>query len=391
MLDVVPLWTALRETLSLLCFRGLPVLAVLLGSGHLRIAAKLWLVAASVALVVAPRAWELIWLPGIALAYAYFAVVACVAPAAVRALRRGWLTPALLFAGCFAAFLWLPGWLLPPRARGAGLIIGFDLVLAGYSYVLDVARSREEPDVRRCLYFLLVNPVLVYAQRGEHVSPPRLHAGGLLRSALGLAALFGATLVSCLLVSVTTVNDPLAAAAVEPAAMITAAAGRFLAEYMRHSGLASLQIGLMRQLGHVIPERYDFPLLARDPLDFWRRWNTYVGAWIQRYVFSPAALRWGRGALRSRPAAAKSAALLLAFVTVGLLHDAYHYCAGAGLELRATRFFLACAALGLGWAGCRALARTSGEYARAWRSAAALAARAPLWAGLLSLFAWFVR
>jgi hypothetical protein len=63
------------------------------------------------------------------------------------------------------------------------------------------------------------------------------------------------------------------------------------------------------------------PFFARSPMEFWRRWNTYVGAWFRRYVFLPAALSWHRSKLLPSPATAKCAAVLATFALAGLLHD----------------------------------------------------------------------
>jgi D-alanyl-lipoteichoic acid acyltransferase DltB (MBOAT superfamily) len=98
---------------------------------------------------------------------------------------------------------------------------------------------------------------------------------------------------------------------------------RLLAGYAAHSGTASVQIGLMRMLGHEVPERYRYPLLASSPIEFWRRWNTYVGSWARRYVYVPAATKLRRrlGPTPIRAAVAVSLAVLLTFGVVGLLHD----------------------------------------------------------------------
>ena len=88
--------------------------------------------------------------------------------------------------------------------------------------------------------------------------------------------------------------------------------------------------------GYDVPERYHWPLLARSPMEFWRRWNMYIGAWARRYVFTPLAL-----ALRRRhhgwPGAVRQSVVVLStFALIGLAHDfaglaTQHPVAAAGL------------------------------------------------------------
>jgi D-alanyl-lipoteichoic acid acyltransferase DltB (MBOAT superfamily) len=94
----------------------------------------------------------------------------------------------------------------------------------------------------------------------------------------------------------------------------------FAGLYAAHSGLASIQIGLLRLIGFNIPERYTFPALATSPADFWRRWNRWVGSWVRRYLFAPLAWKWTRRDNR-RARSMILLSTLVAFACVGLLHD----------------------------------------------------------------------
>jgi hypothetical protein len=110
--------------------------------------------------------------------------------------------------------------------------------------------------------------------------------------------------------------------------------------YLAHSGLASLRIGLMRIIGYEIPERYRFPFLAVSPADFWRRWNIYLGSWAKRYVFYPVATflsrRWGG----SRTDLSTAIAVLVAFMTIGILHDFVYYTQALISNFAGTSMFL---------------------------------------------------
>src|SRR5262249_9207892 len=123
---------------------------------------------------------------------------------------------------------------------------------------------------------------------------------------------------------------------------------RVAAEYSLQSGLASVQLGMLRQFGYQIPERFRYPLMAQDPLDFWRRWNMYVGSWIRRYVFLPMALRLRRGT--HLPAGlAKAAAFLAAFVVIGFLHDAFVYTSSFQPSLRGAYWFVGAGLSVIAW------------------------------------------
>jgi len=121
---------------------------------------------------------------------------------------------------------------------------------------------------------------------------------------------------------------------------------RLLTRYAAHSGLASLQIGLTRCAGWQVPERYDFPLLARSPMDFWRRWNTYVRVWLEAYVFLPLATAVAR---RSRSRAAQAVVAFSVLVASGLLHDGYLFAGEHVASTRFTRLFLAAGLVALLW------------------------------------------
>jgi hypothetical protein len=202
-------------------------------------------------------------------------------------------------------------------------LLGWELTFAAYSYCMETG-GRNRTSYGACLFFLLVNPTLVFPERGRQIGPPALNTAAVLRCAGGLCVLF--------------LNHALYAAAyfepaflVAPLYAITTARGysrfvlhhvvRLLAGYAAHSGLASFRIGWMRLLGHEVPERYRYPLLAISPMDFWRRWNTYTGSWARRYLFSPLSL-WLRRRARRMPAAGLTAfAVLVTFVLIGAAHD----------------------------------------------------------------------
>jgi hypothetical protein len=159
---------------------------------------------------------------------------------------------------------------------------------------------------------------------------------------------------------------------------------RFLSEYAAHSGLASLQIGWMRQIGWRVPERYELPLFAKSPMDFWRRWNTYVRVWLERYVFLPVSVRAAR---TSKSRAAQAVAALTVMIASGLLHDGYLLAARQIASTRLTQLFFAVGLVAIVWrvAGAAASAlraRLTGAPVRWFDASAAVTARVCMALGL---------
>jgi hypothetical protein len=227
------------------------------------------------------------------------------------------------FVALSAALLFVvaPAIVMPKRFGSATITMGWEAMFAAYSYCVVTSR-RQNPGMEECLWFLLVNPVLAYEHRGRELE--RIDAvRGMARAASGLLVMSAhGTLTAA--ISTDRLVTPMSLSSVGTPSEY----GRFVAYeslfaltiYLAHSGRASFSIGMMRLLGWEIPERYRYPLFATNPLDFWRRWNTYMGGWMRLYVFRPLA-RWCARRLRLEPKIAIGFALVLTFIFVGLAHD----------------------------------------------------------------------
>jgi len=53
------------------------------------------------------------------------------------------------------------------------------------------------------------------------------------------------------------------------------------------SGYTDMAIGLGQMLGFDLPENFNFPYLALNISDFWRRWHITLSSWFRDYVFYP--------------------------------------------------------------------------------------------------------
>jgi hypothetical protein len=230
----------------------------------------------------------------------------------------------------------------------------------------------------------LVDPVIVYAERAQLADTPAI--------LLGLwRFLLGAVTLSASVVLIAWAGDAPSPSAANTLPIILYALLHFIALYWAHTGLASVQIGCMRLNGYIVPERYVAVLAASDAADFWRRWNTYVGAWLRRYIFLPTALVLARR--RRAKNIDKAFALLLAFACIGLLHDVFAYLERREETARGTLGFLAAAGSVLVWFGIsrwgQAVRERLPDFAKAPRFAAAFVGRAYLWLTVVSAVWYF--
>lgn len=114
------------------------------------------------------------------------------------------------------------------------------------------------------------------------------------------------------------------------------AAFSFLFAYVDFSAYSDLAIGLGRLFGYEIRENFDWPILARNLQQFWRRWHMSLSGWVFRNLHFQLVV-----ATRST-----YAPLVLAMLAIAMWHDAtlvwflwglHHAAALAVLDWRAQR------------------------------------------------------
>jgi len=391
--DGLSVASAARDVATIAFFRALPVLGFVLLTRRIGLTGKVVVAASTVLLGVAVNVASLLPLFGLLATYTYLIGVAALVPYAVKPLREGALTRGGLFAACAGAFLVLPGLFMPGAARAAAVLLGWDVMLSSYSYAVELSASGAAPARGDCLFFLLVNPTLVYTDRGIERGGPTVDGQGLGRTALGLATLFASA--ALLLPAAAYVKEHSggdASFAVAAGSLVAFAALRLLVEYGRHAGLASLQIGLLRQLGHELPERYRFPLGASTPVAFWQRWNTYVGGWLARYVFWPTVGRRRGARKRAAITRAHAVGVLVTFAAIGILHDVCPYFSETGRVGVGLAVFSAMGAVIVAWAaGARLLSGAAARAGAPWlMRAAPLLARLSFWVVALGAATWLL-
>ena len=85
--------------------------------------------------------------------------------------------------------------------------------------------------------------------------------------------------------------------------------------YADFSAYTDIARGTSRWLGFELTQNFDHPYLARNPADFWRRWNISLSTWFRDYVYIPLGgsregeLTWARN-------------VLVTFLLSGLWHGA---------------------------------------------------------------------
>jgi hypothetical protein len=288
---------------------------------------------------------------------------------------------AAVFVVLALMFVVAPAAVLRFGGSSAIVVAGWGMMLAAYSYAVDAPAGDR---LGQALFFVLVNPALVHPERGERAEEPRLSAEALLRILLGVSAI----VARMVLLAGIARAPQLRFADRDPSVWTTycrfvLSEGRLaIALYLAHSGLASIQIGLLRLLGYRLPERYRLPFLAASPQDFWRRWNVWVSSWGRRYVFRPASAVLRRGPLRR---VAPELATLIVFAAIGLLHDLgvgavrWPVRGAGGLSLSFTGLFIGFGLALLAW---RSVEQRLGK--------ALTPGRFPRWAGALVSWAVFV-
>ncbi len=57
--------------------------------------------------------------------------------------------------------------------------------------------------------------------------------------------------------------------------------------YLDFSGYSDLVIGMAMLLGYQLPDNFNYPYLARNLREFWRRWHISLSTWIRDFVYIP--------------------------------------------------------------------------------------------------------
>ncbi len=110
--------------------------------------------------------------------------------------------------------------------------------------------------------------------------------------------------------------------------------------YFDFSGYSDMAIGISRLFGYRIMENFNWPYLARNISDFWKRWHMSLTGWFRDYLFIPLGGSRGTMGLIIRNT-------LIVMAVTGLWHGAgWHfvfwglYHAGGLITLRLYRRYM---------------------------------------------------
>lgn len=386
---------ALTFALAVATFRGVPFVAWVVASrqtsGRTKVIAALGFLFALIVLALGGIDVDELTIRA-PIALIYYGLIGVllfeIRPIAGRALGRMALVVFVL-----GSYLIAPALLAPSVPLSATLAVGWEMAFAAYSMACSAPADLRRSDA---LFFLLVDPSIVFSQRARPVVSPiraRLMRGAS-RTLLGLGFLVTQTLLFTLLQRVvygshwSWMHNGMSAYL---RLLILCLGGAFLV-FLAHAGLAHVQIGYLRMGGFFVRERYDRPYLASSPADFWRRWNVWLGAWARIYVFVPLSKRLGKR-FRRRRTLCTAAAVIGTFVVMGVAHDAIPYLlalGGTGAPqgtFLMTAFFSATAIVVLAWDGAARLdsrLRISARLSRRLRMAVGRVA----FIHVLAAFAW---
>lgn len=104
---------------------------------------------------------------------------------------------------------------------------------------------------------------------------------------------------------------------------------RWMNLYFQFSGYSDIAIGFSLLMGFRVMENFNYPFLAVNINDFWKRWHISLTSWVRDYIYMPVVSK-----TRNR-----TIAIILAMVIIGLWHEfslryvlwgAYH---GAGIAV----------------------------------------------------------
>ncbi len=215
----------------------------------------------------------------------------------------------LLFKYHFLLYdiLHLAAGIMPLPASRFSSIIAFILPVGisfytfrAISYQVDVFRIKTEPEynfIDFAAWFsffplLIAGPIARYTDlksdlHSRKLSPKQM-AGGAERFIFGLAKkvmiadTLGASADRIFSVPADHLSMPMAWLGV---------ASYTLQIFFDFAGYTDMAIGLGMMLGFTIPENFNYPYIARNIREFWKRWHMTLSLWLRDYIFLPVAYK----------------------------------------------------------------------------------------------------
>jgi alginate O-acetyltransferase complex protein AlgI len=92
--------------------------------------------------------------------------------------------------------------------------------------------------------------------------------------------------------------------------------------YYDFAGYTSIAIGIAKALGIELRENFDFPYIAKDPIEFWNRWHISFSTWLRDYIFYPLVRLLRRWKITNTSLFGIVAPPLLTMLVSGIWHGA---------------------------------------------------------------------
>ncbi len=190
------------------------------------------------------------------------------------------------------------------------------------SYLLDVQAGKIHPE-KNLLSFafyvlmfpkLLVGPIVRYRTVTDQLPAPTLDrhqiADGIRRFLQGFIKKI---LIADTLAKTVDAVFGIPIEALTPEFAWLGLLGYALQIYFDFSGYTDMAIGLASMLGFRFVENFNYPYIAENISDFWRRWHISLSTWFRDYVFYPLERR-------RLPVVGQSVNILIVFLLTGLWH-----------------------------------------------------------------------
>lgn len=164
------------------------------------------------------------------------------------------------------------------------------------SYFIDVHKNKDvyEKDILKFSFYLLlfpkilVGPIVRYTQVKKQLDSLQTKsedmADGLRRFLKGFIK---KALIADTLGTIVTPIFDLQSPVITPGIAWLVIISYSLQIYYDFSGYTDMAIGLGRMMGLSFMENFNFPYLAKNISDFWRRWHISLSTWFRDYVFYP--------------------------------------------------------------------------------------------------------
>lgn len=161
-------------------------------------------------------------------------------------------------------------------------------------YILEVFQGNIKPDFRQYLRYqfflptMLVGPIHRYANFQRQCSRRRLDR--IIISKALERILYGYVKIIVLgnyLVAVIIENWRVALEMNSMATLWLESVLGWTYLYLQFSGWTDVAIGFALLMGFRLEENFNWPILATNVMDFWRRWHMTLSSWCRDYVFTP--------------------------------------------------------------------------------------------------------